>query len=144
MGKYDELAALAVERGQHDDVRMILSNAMEHIREVDSPYYSTVMSQLEALAYRIPLADAERIVKSMRPRGQNWSYEQVKDYIASKEIEDNCVAWYLVLNMVYNDYYETAKTFGFQNDVEFYFSLARDFINDPDGRPYKVEKYFAD
>lgn len=46
------------------------------------------------------------------------------------------------ISMVYNDYYDTAKTFGLQNDPEFYFSLAKDFIDDPNAKPLKVEKYF--
>lgn len=28
-------------------------------------------------------------------------------------------------------------------DPEFYFSLAKDFINDIDGKDFKVEKYFT-
>ena len=38
----------------------------------------------------------------------------------------------------------TAVMVGMQNDDEFYFSLACDFINDPDAKPFKVEKYFLD
>ena len=43
-----------------------------------------------------------------------------------------------------NDYYDTAKVFGLQNDAEFYLNLAKDFIEDPAAKPLKVEKYFLD
>ena len=43
-----------------------------------------------------------------------------------------------------NDYYDTAKVFGLQDDAECYFNLAEDFIEDPDAKPLKVEKYFLD
>ena len=48
------------------------------------------------------------------------------------------------MNMIYNDYCDTAKLYNLQNDPEFFFSLARDFIEDPDAKPLKVEKYFLD
>lgn len=44
--------------------------------------------------------------------------------------------------MVYNDFMNTARAYGMQNDVDFFFSLAKDFIEDPDAKPLKVEKYF--
>lgn len=78
----------------------------------------------------------------MKPRGQMWSYEQIKKYIEGKGITDRYVDWYLVMNMCYNDYYNTAKMYGLQNEVDFYFHLAKDFIEDPDAEPHKVAKYF--
>lgn len=74
----------------------------------------------------------------MRPAGQHWTHKQVKEYLATKGITD----YYLVMNMVFNDYQKTAQLFNLQNDVEFYFSLARDFIEDVDAKPFKVERYF--
>ena len=38
----------------------------------------------------------------------------------------------------------TASMVGMQNDENFFLSLACDFINDPDAKPFKVEKYFLD
>lgn len=70
------------------------------------------------------------------------SYKQVKEYLATKGITDKLTDYYLVMNMVYNDYQRTAQTFGLQSDVEFYFSLARDFIEDVDAKPFKIERYF--
>jgi hypothetical protein len=44
--------------------------------------------------------------------------------------------------MCYNDYYNTAKHYGYAGDAEFYYCLAKDFIEDVDADPFKVEKYF--
>lgn len=77
------------------------------------------------------------------PQLQQWSWNQIEDYIKSKDLDPKCTeTWYLVMNMVYNDYYDTAKVFGHLNDVEFFYHLAKDFIDDPDAKPLKVEKYF--
>ena len=85
-----------------------------------------------------------RIVRAMRPKGQYWSYTQVYDLVKSKGVTGDWVNWYLVMNMVYNDFCATAKHFGLHNDVEFFYHLAKDFIEDPDAKPMKVEKYFLD
>lgn len=110
----------------------------------DAKMKREVCEQLKKLAYRIPLDEAEQIVRAMRPRGQYWSYNQVKDFLATKKITTGCVDYYLVMNMAYNDFYYTAQNFGLQNEVEFYYSLAKDFIEDPDASPYKVERYFSE
>lgn len=45
--------------------------------------------------------------------------------------------------MYYNDRRDTAEMVGHGDNVEFYFSLAKDFIKDEDAQDFKVEKYFT-
>lgn len=114
------------------------------MQRADEGMYAQLKEALEAKAYEISPEKAKEIVQRMKPMGQQWSWHQIKEYITSKGISEDCVEkWYLVMNMVYNDYYNTAKTFGHLNDVEFFYNLAKDFIEDPDAKPLKVEKYFA-
>lgn len=75
----------------------------------------------------------------MRPYGQKFSIEQ------SREIQDrfgmnNIRDWdfYACLNMGFNDYRDL-----FNDNVEMYAMFARDFIEDEDGKPGKVLKYFT-
>lgn len=120
-----------------------LEEALCYVQRVDSTMYQHLVESLEQKAYEINPDEAKSIVQKMKPMGQQWSWQQIEDYISSKEIDPSCTEkWYLVMNMVYNDYYNTAKTFGHLNDVEFFFHLAKDFIEDPDAQPLKVEKYF--
>ena len=102
----------------------------------------TVADKMQQIAFRISPAEAEAYVKAMRPAGQHWTYKQVKEYLATKGITERVTDYYLVMNMVFNDYQKTAQLFNLQNDAEFYFSLARDFIEDVDAKPFKVERYF--
>ena len=141
MAKLTSIIAEAMERKPEDTI-MALSEYLEYIEETDKRKYEEMTKCFEKIAYSISKEDAESIVKNMRPHGQSWSYEQVKSYVESKGIMDNFINWYLVMNMVYNDYFETAKKYGHHNDVEFYYCLANNFINDPDAKPLKVEKYF--
>lgn len=112
------------------------------LRKSDPERYRELSAHLEGLAYHISEDEAQNIVRHMEPKGQHWSYNQVKDFVNSQGIDTNYTHWYLVMNMVYNDFCNTAKQYGLQNDTNFYFSLAKDFIFDPDAHPYKVEKYF--
>lgn len=144
MSKYCELIKKAMDKGMGEEAWAIADDAMSKLERKDPVMYDSIMDQLEALAYRIPKDEAERIVRSMRPKGQYWSYSQVCDLVKAKGVTGNWTNWYLVMNMVYNDYCDTAKHFGLHNDVEFFYHLAKDFIEDPDAKPMKVEKYFLD
>ena len=84
---------------------------MAKISRKDPALYTSIMDQLEQLAYRIPKDEAERIVRAMRPKGQYWT---------------------------------TAKLYGLHADVDVFYNLAKDFIEDPDAKPMKVEKYFLE
>lgn len=120
-----------------------VSEALHSLKSCNSTEYKHITDYLKEIAYCIPEEEAIRIVKHMEPKGQCWSLNQVKDYVSSQGITDNYVNWYLVMNMCYNDYYNTAKAYSLQNDTNFYFNLAKDFIFDPDAEPFKVEKYFS-
>ena len=144
MGRYCELMTKLIDKGVGDEVWTISEDMLNKLSRKDPMMYDEYIDKLERLAYSIPKDEAERIVRAMRPKGQYWSYTQVMDLVKSKGVTGDWVNWYLVMNMVYNDFCATAKHFGLQNDVEFFYHLAKDFIEDPDAKPMKVEKYFLD
>ena len=144
MGRYCELMTKLIDKGVGDEVWTISEDMLNKLARKDPMMFDEYIAKLEHLAYRIPKDEAERIVRAMRPKGQYWSYTQVYDLVKSKGVTSDWVNWYLVMNMVYNDFCATAKHFGLQNDVEFFYHLAKDFIEDPDAKPMKVEKYFLD
>lgn len=144
MGRYGELITIAMQKGNEQDSWQVAEEMMDKLHRRDPDLYDETIERLERIAYRISRNEAEQIVRNMRPKGQYWSYSQVEDLLRSKGITSDVVNWYLVMNMVYNDYCGTAKAFGLQNDVNFFFHLAQDFIEDPDAKPMKVERYFQD
>lgn len=103
--------------------------------------YRDFVKQAEQVAYQIEPEEAAQIVRSMIPYGQRWSRDDIAEYIQEKGIGGHVTDYYLVMNMMVNDYSRTAKTIG-QDDAEFYFNLAYDFINDEDGKPDKIARYF--
>lgn len=142
----DLLAVMREHDGGYEkmaEVVAVLDGTLTQLHKAQPQVYDTTITELEKLAYSISQTDAEKIVKRMEPNGQNWSYQQVKEFVEARGVDRCFVHWYLVMNMVYNDYYNTAKLYGLQDDVEFYYSMAKDFIDDPDAKPMKVDKYFS-
>lgn len=144
MGRYCDLMTKILDKGVDDEVWTVSEDMLNKLSRKDPALYNEFIEQLEHLAYRIPKDEAEQIVRNMRPKGQYWTYSQVMDLVKSKGITGDWINWYLVMNMVYNDFCGTAKAYGMQNDTEFYYHLAKDFMEDPDAKPMKVEKYFMD
>ena len=125
-----------------DFVHYAVDEAMEKLKAYDPSYYSCVMEKLGEVAYKIAPEKAKEIVREMRTYGEKWSFDAVKDFVRNKGISDKLCEWYMTMNMAYNDYHNTASMAGMAEDSEFYYSIARDFIQDEDGKKYKVAKYF--
>ena len=126
------------------EFRVVLDEMMHKLEKYYPELYKEFVYKLEEAAFEITVDEAYKIVRNMKPFGEHWSYEEVKRFIEDKGIYNKCVSYYLVMNMVYNDYYDVATNFGHQSDVEFYYELANAFINDEDAKKFKVERYFED
>ena len=138
----DVICLISKKTGDMDEVEEILADAMGIIKDRMPDLYHETIHQLEAIAYAITPEEARDKVRSMRPYGQKWNYDTVEAFLAAKGINNDVCKYYLCMNMAYNDYYKTAESVGKGEDPEFYFSIARDFINDADAKDFKVEKYF--
>lgn len=146
MEKYKEIMdRICKKYEKYEDMveyRVALEDLLHKVKLSQPAVYNDFIKKLEAIVYEISESDARKKVISMRPFGEHWSYETVKALLESKGIYKNCVKYYLVLNTMYNDYYDVAVNFGHQNDTEFYYELANAFINDEDADEFKVEKYY--
>ena len=93
MYKYCELIKKAIAKGLEEDIWAITDEAMEKLERKDPMMHDNIIEQLETLAYKIPKEEAERIVRSMRPKGQYMSYSQVCDFVKSKGVTSNWTNW---------------------------------------------------
>ena len=143
MGKNKELYESAQQKDDSGMLCCAVSGMLDTLERNNPKMYMEFVEKLENIAYSIPNVESERIVKNMSPNGQHWGYNEIEKLCNSKGITERINEYYLVMNMAYNDYYNTAHKYGLQNDVEFYWSLACDFIDDPDATPHKVAKYFS-
>lgn len=138
-------AKKAISKGSEEEVWSLIDETMENVKHRYPDLYAQMTEELEGLAFKIPYEEARQIVRAMRPKGEVFSLDEVKRMIDEKGIKVKCpVEYYLCMNMMANDYQNTARQFGLERDSNFYFALAYDFINDADGKPYKVQRYFLD
>lgn len=144
MGKNYQLYEMAKEKDTDCQLCVVVGEMLDHLEKEYPAVYKEMVAPIEKLAYCIPKDEAERIVRNMKPRGQYWSYTDIENFLKDKGVTTDIVDYYMVMNMAYNDYYGTAAAYGLQKDPEFYFSIAKDFIQDPDAKPHKVSKYFMD
>lgn len=109
--------------------------------------YDDFSRKTYVLAYGYTLNEdwAEEIVTDMKPYGKHWTKEQT-DAVAKQlgivyDAELNSCTWYVVINMVYNDYHDVGG-----EDANVYAKLARNWVRDADS-PYsaneKTYRYFT-
>lgn len=122
----------------HDEILEIADKMAQKLKSADIEAYREVMGDMADRYYSIDLEEAQDIVRKMKPYGEHWNYQQVCDYME----DDDCVDYYLAMNMAYNDYSKTAETFGQKDNADFYYGIARDFIKDEDADRNKLGKYF--
>lgn len=75
--------------------------------------------------------------------GQHWPMEQTTAVMVSKGYHYDPAVWYAAMNMIYSDYFKTAKKHGV-NTVEFYTDMAEAFLDDKDagGPEEKISAYY--
>lgn len=74
-------------------------------------------------------------------KGAHWSYEQITQLMPQKNIECDPAEFYAAVNMMYSDYCKIAKQFNI-NTVDFYFAMAKAFLDDEDAEENKIGKYY--
>lgn len=114
----------------------------DYIKDINPEMYRKYVDEAEGILYQMTSEDAERIVRNMMPYGEHWNITDIYNFVRNQGEEPN-MYWYLVMNAMYNDNRQTAQRYGLDSP-EFYYSLAMDFIKDPDAKPHKIEKYFMD
>lgn len=109
-------------------------------------YYNKYKAEVEDMVYCIKPEEAKEIVWGMKPYGEMFAMDNVKAMITANGIpadRTTLVRYYLTMNMYANDARQVAEENNLQLD-KFSFIMAKSFINDIDGVPHKVEKYFKE
>lgn len=81
---------------------------------------------------------------SNRTTGEKWTMTDTNDVGMKVGIDFEKIPkceWYLVMNMMYSDYYQVGHNHGF-NDYNFYSELSKAWFNDIDAKENKTFKYF--
>ena len=117
-----------------------LEKVMDCLEDLHPDIYKKYLLKLYEIAYGKKLNEelALNWILSMKPYGLKWDKEQTSNVLKEKNINNiNEIDFWAMMNAMYNDYYNTVK-----EDVEEYYNLAKDFINDEDGSKEKVYMYW--
>ena len=135
-----EVVELIYQKGKQQELLHYLITLMP---KLPSDVKKELCHKMEEMAYSMTCEEARQIVTRMIPYGEHWSMDKIKDLLNSKGMSHECtIRYYLVMNMMFNDYARTADAFKEKDNVDFYYHLSYDFINDADAPDFKVEKYF--
>lgn len=126
-----------------------IGEKMEHGKKADEVYkclyeraYGKVISRSLADMWVSSMAVTD---ESERKTGLKWNYDtciEVGSKVGINWSEVSKCEWYAVLNMVYSDYYSTARYAEKQNDPIFYAHLAKDWVYDSDIDEDKTYNYY--
>jgi hypothetical protein len=101
-------------------------------------YYKYKMELYELLnGQQLTEDKAGEWIRSMRPLGMHWTLEQTNEVHKEHKLEVDKIDFWAMMNAMYNDYHDI-----FQDNVETYISLAKDFICDEDAEPNKTYIYW--
>lgn len=73
--------------------------------------------------------------------GPHWTMEQTEQVRAQQGIDCDPVKFWVAMNMMYSDYVKAAEKLGV-NNVMFYASLAKAFLDDKDAQDDKLARYY--
>lgn len=119
-------------------LRECLIHAIDKIKILDEDLYDDFELSLYRKAYGDHVSEnlAHHWVESLRNKdgttGPHWSKSQTDSYAGSFDKND----WYVVLNMMYSDYYSP------KFDTSTYLELAKDWLSDKDTAEGKLLNYY--
>ena len=111
----------------------------KYIKDIDSSLYKKYKIDLYEMAYgkKISKDMADKWVKEMKPVGLYWTLEETDDVIKSSSYNVDNIDFFVVANMMYNDYYDIVK-----DDEELAIKMAIDWLNDEDATKSKLYCYW--
>lgn len=117
----------------------MLSELIYMTKDSHSDIYNKYKTELYEMAYGKHINEemANKWVKSMVPRGEHWNIDQTTNAMHELGYSLNPIEFYVVANMMYNDYYNLVDT-----NEELALQLAEDWLDDKDSIEEKLYDYW--
>lgn len=131
-----------VQNGKQEDMEElgdIFSDVMYELKEYNEEDYKEYKSELYEMAFgkKISQEMADKWVKEMQPIGIHWTIEETTNAMQSLGYNFDSVDFFVVANMMYNDYYDLVK-----DDETLALKLAKDWLDDKDAKEDKLYCYW--
>ena len=117
----------------------MLADLIEDMKEEHYDLYKDYKLDLYEMAYGKKISEdmADKWVKEMKPVGIHWTMEETTNAMNNLGYSFNEIDFYVVANMMYNDYYNLVK-----EDETLALKLASDWLNDEDAKEDKLYCYW--
>ena len=117
----------------------MLSDIIYSTKESHPEIYEKYKIELYEMAYGKKLNNemAEHWVKEMKPVGLHWTIEETTNAMQSLGYNFDITDYFVVANMMYNDYYDLVK-----DDETLALRLAKDWLSDEDAKTDKLYCYW--
>ena len=117
----------------------MLEDVLYEIKEQDPDEFQKYKMKLYEMAYgkKINEEMADDWVKSMQPVGLHWIMEETTGAMRKLGYNFDNIDFYVVANMMYNDYYDLVK-----EDETLVLKLAKDWLDDEDSAENKLYNYW--
>ena len=117
----------------------MLSEIIYDMKDAHPEEYHGYKMELYEMAYGKTLSQeiAEKWVKSMKPIGLHWTMEETTNAMQSLGYNFNSIDFFVVANMMYNDYYNLVK-----DDETLALKMANDWLKDEDAKENKLYNYW--
>lgn len=122
-----------------DKLGDMLSEIIYSTKESHPEIYKKYKLELYEMAYgkKINEEMAENWVKEMQPIGVHWTIEEITNAMQNLGYNFDKVDFFVVANMMYNDYYDLVK-----ENEELALKLAKDWLEDEDAKQDKLYCYW--
>ena len=117
----------------------MLSEIIYETKESHHELYEKYKTELYEIAYGKKITEelADKWVKSMQPIGIHWTIDETTNAMESMGYSFDKIDFYVVANMMYNDYYTLVK-----DDETLALKLAYDWLKDDDAKEHKLYQYW--
>jgi hypothetical protein len=117
----------------------MLSEIIYQTKESHHELYEKYKLELYEMAYGEKISEdmAEKWVKDMKPVGLHWTLEETTNAMYQLGYNFDKIDFFVVANMIYNDYYDIVK-----NEEEFALKMAYDWLKDEDADEHKLYHYW--
>ena len=137
--KYIEKIGESKEVEKMNKLGDMLEEIIEGLEETHHDLYEEYKNELYEMAYgkKVNKEMAIEWVSDMKPIGEHWSLEETTAVKESLGYDIDNIDFYVVANMMYNDYNDIVK-----DNEELALKLAYDWLNDIDAKENKLYCYW--
>ena len=136
---YEKYLDKLVQKGDIETIKKVFKKAMKYFEGTDNEMYSALEGCLYESLYGKEINEeaAYKWVTNMSPIGEHWTMDEAHNAMMSNGYSHSKIEDYVVLNMIYNDYYDEVK-----NDDILAIKLADAWLSDDDAEEHKLYYYY--